>query len=260
MYICIHRLFWANTSVPIIALKKSSLPPPALQSYCVAVCYVGTCVCACAPVCVCGGVLPGSFLSAWVTGRSVETSTHTPRRRQWCSWVISVPLLLPLIAARTPEMMQQTSPSTYKDGVVSADFPWKHRRPSVVLWLDSSGSSHICFKSPLFCVSFQASRGERPRSAAAFVTSRTHLWWKPESATESKSEAAQDSRANFKPYLLNSLGFQLHFKEQSVCYCLNVRFSFSLTFVNALFMFVFFCVYFFNIVLLFVWCSKWIYL
>lgn len=142
-----HSGVWADASDSVSALKQE-VCPPALQSYCVAVCYVHTCAC------VCVWVQPGSFLTAWVTRRSVETSAHTPRRRQWCSWAISAPpALLPLIAARTPEMMQQTSPSTNKDGTVSADLPGMHHRPPVVLWLDSSESSHTWFKlSPLHFV------------------------------------------------------------------------------------------------------------
>lgn len=199
-------------------LHRIKFLQPALQSYCVAVSYV------------CVWVQPGSFLSVWVTGRSLETSTHThaPRRRQWCSWVISA--AAPAFDwSENPEMMQQTSPSTYKDGAVPADLPDTHHRPSAA----SSASRHTGVQLGS-CVFFQASRGERPRSAAASVTSRTCLWWKPGSATESKPEAAQNSGANFKPYLLNSLGFQLHFKEQSVCHRLNVSFPFSLTLKNAL--------------------------
>lgn len=84
---------------------------------------------------------------------------------------------------------------------------------------DSSQYPHLS-KQRVSPSLFQASTGGRQRSATASVTSRTRLWSKPWSATESKSVAESqpsNSEANSKPYLLNSLGFNCTLRA-SLCH------------------------------------------
>lgn len=75
-------------------------------------------------VCVCGCSLG---TSCCVSHSQCSGNIHTPWRRQWCTWVISL-LPLPLIGAKVLEMMQQTSPSTYMDGICRDGYSWSTKK------------------------------------------------------------------------------------------------------------------------------------
>lgn len=149
---------------------------------------------------------------------------HTPRRRQWCAWVIS---LLLLTGVRAQEMMQQTSPGTYKAGITSARYQRLHhgRHPLCYDWKKKKTFSHtfFCFKSGLLFFPLPSRHREagdkvvpqHPSLREHFCGGNRDLRQGLKKNPKAEITAAPNSGANFKPYLLNSLGFQLHFKSKA---------------------------------------------